>query len=369
MSEPVVSFLILFGLCYKHFCKYDTIFILSFQMGACNCTSISQIHPLDAKEFPKKKADSKRFQTWECMLYREQAYGIVELSEYEHLVAQSCNDARQILVDCPRTYPTELTHDAQQAGLSRVLTALANSFPSIGYVQGMNMLAGLVLLEAQRHHESSIDITSTPTTTTPTMDWQMIERRAFSLSRSILRNWRLEEMFLPGFPNLETAMQELAAKLQTSCPYLTECLNTAGLPLVAWSIPMFLTLFAYCCPHRESLLLLWDACALRSTLGELPFDSARVFVLPLLETHCKGIEARIPGRPPSPPRNGSEEGKQQQLLKRDPSLSDPHAVFSRLKSWEYSPGETREMIDRTFPSAASASPSSPLLLSSDAPPR
>ena len=52
-----------------------------------------------------------------------------------------------IVIDVPRTFPDIKSFDEeQQQRLKRVLNAYAGSNPEIGYCQGMNYVAGLLLL-------------------------------------------------------------------------------------------------------------------------------------------------------------------------------------------------------------------------------
>jgi Rab-GTPase-TBC domain len=58
---------------------------------------------------------------------------------------QACHD--QVVKDVPRTFPLESAMDAEKcAALHRVLVAYASHNPQVGYCQGMNFIAGLLLL-------------------------------------------------------------------------------------------------------------------------------------------------------------------------------------------------------------------------------
>jgi Rab-GTPase-TBC domain len=58
---------------------------------------------------------------------------------------QACQD--QIAKDVPRTFPLDAAMDAEKcAALQRVLAAYASHDPDLGYCQGMNFIAGLLLL-------------------------------------------------------------------------------------------------------------------------------------------------------------------------------------------------------------------------------
>lgn len=70
----------------------------------------------------------------------------------------SSTDRQQIQTDLPRTFPSNVwlggTRDAQLA-LERVLLAYSMHNPSVGYCQGLNFLAGMLLLVMQRDEERS----------------------------------------------------------------------------------------------------------------------------------------------------------------------------------------------------------------------
>merc|ERR1719188_2545062 len=67
----------------------------------------------------------------------------------EHLQVEN-QWTRLIEIDIPRTFPDiPLFDKEQQFSLLRILNGFANFDPVVGYCQGMNFLAGLLLLVAQ----------------------------------------------------------------------------------------------------------------------------------------------------------------------------------------------------------------------------
>jgi len=68
---------------------------------------------------------------------------------YRRLVDTDNQWTRQIELDVPRTFPEMPSFGTEyQDGLTRVLHAYANFNPHVGYCQGMNFVAGLLLLVA-----------------------------------------------------------------------------------------------------------------------------------------------------------------------------------------------------------------------------
>ncbi len=147
---------------------------------------------------------------------------------------QSFADAKaQVEKDLPRTFPAHpLLDGVGRDALRRVLLAYARYNPKVGYCQGLNFLAGLLLL-------------------------LMPEESAFYVLGTIV------EDILPGYfvtkqmlaPSVDQKI--LRVFVNQKLPTLLETLDTFNIPLSAITLNWFLCLFVNCLPW-ETALRVWD---------------------------------------------------------------------------------------------------------------
>ena len=151
---------------------------------------------------------------------------------YNHV--QSFADAKvQVEKDLPRTFPAHpLLEGVGRDALRRVLLAYARYNPKVGYCQGLNFLAGLLLL-------------------------LMPEESAFYVLGTIV------EDILPGYfvtkqmlaPSVDQKI--LRVFVSQKLPTLLEKLDKFNIPLSAITLNWFLCLFVNCLPW-ETALRVWD---------------------------------------------------------------------------------------------------------------
>lgn len=138
----------------------------------------------------------------------------------------------EILKDIPRT---QLITDNQkeQGQLLRILLALAYIKPSIGYCQGMNFL-GAVLLKVVKSEEIT-----------------------FLLLLGMMKKWDMENMYVPGVPDLSLREYQMDYYLNTIIPDLYSHFRKVGITNGFFISRWFMTLFSTYLP-LQTLLRVWD---------------------------------------------------------------------------------------------------------------
>lgn len=143
----------------------------------------------------------------------------------------------QIVTDMPRTFPNNSNFDStnpasMQAPLLRVLKAVANTNPKVGYCQGLNYVAGLLLL-ATRDEDATY--------------WLM---RA-------LTEHILPEYYSPSMPGLLVDVRVLAALAHQEVPRVAARIDQLGVPWALFASKWFICLYADVLPV-ETVLRVWD---------------------------------------------------------------------------------------------------------------
>ncbi|CAG9333113.1 unnamed protein product [Blepharisma stoltei] len=144
---------------------------------------------------------------------------------------QGYNDAScQITLDVERTY-NDIPYFSQGNGkiiLKRMLLAYAKYNPNLGYVQGMNLIAAALL-------------------------WHTSEIHAFWLLVSLINDFDLTALFLPGFPGLEKHCHVADFMLIEYLPALYEHLSRHGIMTQMIMIEWCLTLFTSVIPLDDTI--------------------------------------------------------------------------------------------------------------------
>ncbi|CAK9065902.1 unnamed protein product [Durusdinium trenchii] len=93
-----------------------------------------------------------RWRVWKAAVRLDDAWPSVD---YHSLCEKETQWTPSIVMDVTRTFPdVKAFDDVQQQRLKRVLNAYASCNPEIGYCQGMNYVAGLLLLVSHNEEES-----------------------------------------------------------------------------------------------------------------------------------------------------------------------------------------------------------------------
>ncbi|KAF8820092.1 TBC domain-containing protein [Cardiosporidium cionae] len=140
---------------------------------------------------------------------------------------------RCILLDITRTFPALDFYKGKGADqLQRILEAYAFYDPDVGYVQGMNFVAGFLL-------------------------WHSNEQQAFWMLVTIMQSLDVRTMYLRHFPGLIKRCAIVETLLSISVPKLFLHLEMSGIDAVLFASEWFLTLFASSVPF-EPLNRIWD---------------------------------------------------------------------------------------------------------------
>ncbi|RZF36614.1 hypothetical protein LSTR_LSTR007317 [Laodelphax striatellus] len=146
-----------------------------------------------------------------------------------------------IRTDLPRTFPDNIyfnhasaseDDDAYQQQLYRVLAAYAYHNPRVGYCQGLNYVAGLLLLVT--HSEDT----------------------SFWLLKVLVEN-KLPDYYSPTMDGVITDMEVLSELVKEKMPDIHSHLNSVGLPWTVITTKWFMCLFAEVLP-TETALRIWD---------------------------------------------------------------------------------------------------------------
>ena len=129
------------------------------------------------------------------------------------------NTKIEILKDIPRTHLVS-DNKKEQSQLFRILLGLAYIKPAIGYCQGMNFL-GAVLLKTVKSEEI-----------------------AFLLLLGMFKKWDMENMYVPGVPDLSLREYQMDYYLNTIVPDLYSHFRKVGITNGFFISRWFMTLFS-----------------------------------------------------------------------------------------------------------------------------
>ncbi|KAF4753831.1 ecotropic viral integration site, partial [Perkinsus olseni] len=142
--------------------------------------------------------------------------GVDEYSELEHEIAR----------DVRRTLPTHELFVRDQGGihekLKNVLIAVANANPTVGYCQGMNFIAAVLLLHLD-----------------------LDPANAFIMMQCLLDNYHYRYLFSPGVPLLPLRMRQFSCVARKNLPALWHHLNSHSFTMDVFAQQWVMTLFGY----------------------------------------------------------------------------------------------------------------------------
>lgn len=139
-----------------------------------------------------------------------------------------------ISIDTTRTFVahTDFASD-QQAALQRILNAYANLNPDVGYCQGMNFIAGLLLIVSKSEYE------------------------AFWMFVHLMEDGKLNAFYMEKFPLLHRYLRAFDLLMEETLPELREHFIAENVHPVVYLHQWFLTLLINCLPF-QTVLLIWD---------------------------------------------------------------------------------------------------------------
>lgn len=161
-----------------------------------------------------------------------------------------------IRIDTPRTFPEFKHFDREcQDMLYRILNCYVNYQPSVGYCQGMNFIAGLLLIVSDFKEEET-----------------------FWVFCCLMDFYGLEGFFREKFPLLRLYLNTFE-KIASQCiPEIQDHFQREGVAPAVYLHQWLLTMFINCLPFK-TVVSLWDFLLVRGLPGMLQITASLLHVL------------------------------------------------------------------------------------------
>lgn len=211
-----------------------------------------------------------RWEAWKDSVgYRDDSAGEACASNADDLYASlsrregPCSE--QIGLDVERTFTNDLTFDeGKRKALQRVLNAYANFSPDVGYCQGMNYVAGVLVSVAGEAREVEV----------------------FGVFVRLLDRDGLRGFYAPGMPLLSCYVQECERLVAEVEPELSEHLLREDVLPGEYLHKWFITLFVHIFP-LPTVIVIWDVLLCQGFPMLLPIA---VTVLKVLKSNLLSME-------------------------------------------------------------------------------
>jgi Rab-GTPase-TBC domain len=170
-----------------------------------------------------------RWKVWKSAFMMSRREITLDISEHD--------DSYSIEKDLDRTFPKNSylgTHQGRQA-LKNILVSMVNNHPELGYCQGMNSLAGILLIVSDGNEKES---------------YGMLENICFTM--------RGKGLFEYGFPLVVDLCEEFHKSLIETIPAMHRFIVEVELDDNLWITKWFMTLFSYSF-KLDCVLRIWDA--------------------------------------------------------------------------------------------------------------
>jgi hypothetical protein len=200
-----------------------------------------------AQGFP----DSHRFNCWIQIVNSTRNFGAL-LNEYNRILPRTDNsDANALIIrDIKRTFPDQdmfllsKNQDPDQHGghqmLLNVLRVYSNYDKEVGYTQGMNYLAGFLLMISKGKPD-----------------------QCFALLTCMMNEYDQRWMFVSELPHLKLFLWEFQHFMDIHVPKLSVHFRSIGMNCSMFAVEWFITLFAYTLP-LDTVKRIWDLYFLES---------------------------------------------------------------------------------------------------------
>jgi len=169
----------------------------------------------------------------------------------------------EIARDVTRTFPDRILFRVK-TGLGRqmlfnVLVALAMYEPRVGYCQGMNFVAGVLIVvalgfETQRNPTEELALA---TNGLSPEKQKRFESHVFWIMVSFLQHFHMHELWRPGVPQLKLRIFQFEKLVSSKLPKLHAHFDSIGLAPDFFASQWFLTLMSYNM-DIEQLVRVWD---------------------------------------------------------------------------------------------------------------
>jgi hypothetical protein len=156
-------------------------------------------------------------------------------SYQDYVIGVDSLTVAQVQVDAPRTFSTHPYFRENSLGrhrLIRLLHAIASRLePAIGYVQGMNMVAAVILFVVDD------------------------EEDAFWVLVAFMESLNMKAMYADGLRSLTENLNRLGQSISLLMPQLRSHFGQENIEPFCYATPWFLTMFAYNLPVRQVVRL------------------------------------------------------------------------------------------------------------------
>ncbi|GFE53959.1 GTPase activator [Babesia ovis] len=175
-----------------------------------------------------------RWASWKVALKFDKYVSLVS-SNYMSHASQSNEYTSIIQIDVPRTFPELKIFDVEaQQQLSRILLAYSNYHPEVGYCQGMNFIAGMLLLVSGFN-----------------------ELESYVGFVGLMKELGLAEFYKPTFPLIQKYIRAFDALMAEMWPDLHQHFEREEISVAVFLNQWFLTMFVIILPLR-TVVALWD---------------------------------------------------------------------------------------------------------------
>lgn len=285
---------------------------------------------------------------WGARLAKEEARGqpLDGLRAFEVLSSRELpyGKAAEIERDVTRTLPRHRLFDGQagtagRRALSNILCAFSAAEPEIGYCQGMNFVAAVLLIHLGSAHE------------------------AFWMLLAMIDSYHFRHVFAPGVPLLPLRVFQFSGLAREHVPRLWRHLQAESFSLDIFAQQSVMTLFAYSI-DPDIIVYAWDAFFLLgwSAVFRIGLGLLASMEPTLLQMSVEHISRSLHQRQFSPPADPARTGGAvrtmlQELLRFDVQHGalDALQIAFQVQHWE----ELLEKVDSTqrLPDGITRSPS------------
>nr|BAN65258.1 GTPase activator protein, putative [Babesia bovis] len=175
-----------------------------------------------------------RWESWKVAMKFDE--NVATASPDYHTFASQPNEYMSIIqIDVPRTFPELQVFDTEaQQQLSRILLAYSNYHPEVGYCQGMNFIAGMILLVSGFN-----------------------EMESYVGFVGLMKELGLAEFYKPSFPLIQKYIRAFDALTAEMWPDLHRHFEREEISVAVFLNQWFLTMFVIILPLR-TVIALWD---------------------------------------------------------------------------------------------------------------
>lgn len=175
-----------------------------------------------------------RWEVWKAAVRFEDARSSAPKGTYQRLHERENRWSHLISIDISRTFPEHADFNEDlQAALWRILNAYANLNRDVGYCQGMNFIAGLLLLVSKSEDETF---------------WMFVR---------LMEDGKLNGFYKEKFPLLRLYLRAFDQLVAETIPELREHFIAENVQPAVYLHQWFLTLFINCLP-LPTVLIIWD---------------------------------------------------------------------------------------------------------------